>query len=407
MSSRNFPNFLDAYLKYSDDNFCPEAFHRWTGISVLSAALQRKVSLKQGKIHHIPNLYVMLVSHPAVGKTTAMDIGVDLLEELKKNYNRDFRIIPNQATEPALIDMMKIIQKFQVPGTGLTVNHSSGFFYASEASASALQNTCGDFVSAMTALYDCPKFFRKKLKSDMQPTEIENACVSMLAGATFNYLKELVNERSVLGGFASRLIYVVSKERKVRQIKWGQVASTDPEMKRKLLEDLVQINKLCGPVTPTQGFIERFEEWQPAFDQEMIDMESERREAIISRKGTNLIKLAIVLSVSESDDLVVSEKHFDKAKELIDEVTRDNTFIISQAMINNKDSQAGLNVAIMQIFEKNGGEMPLKKFRKVIMSNGNDSRMIENSINSMIVSGILEKTKEDNYKLTSSSAEII
>jgi len=406
MSNRNFPSFLEAYERYAADGFCPDEFHKWIGISILAAALERKVTLKQGKIHHVPNLYVMLVSHPAVGKSTAMDRGVELIEELRKS-NPKFRIIPNQATEPALIDMMKIVENFPVGAAGTLLAHSSGYFYASEASASALQNTCGDFVSAMTAFYDCPKYFRKKLKGDQFATEIENACMNMLAGATFNYLQELVNERSVMGGFASRLIYVVNKDRKVRSGKWDGDGQLDTSMKAKLIADLIRINKLAGPARPTTGFITKFEKWQPEFDKELIALDSEKRESILSRKGTHLIKLSILLSVSESDDLIITEKHFDQAKELIDRVTADNDFIIGKSMLVNKESQSGANYLIVSIMEKYGGRMTRKDLNREIMTNGNNTNQLSDTVEAMLRSGILEAERDGFVKLNAKSEDFL
>lgn len=396
---RNFPDFLTAYFDYARDGFCPDIFHHWVGRSVLAAALERKVSLRQGKIHHFPNIYTMLVSHPAVGKSTAMDVGVDLIEMLKKEHNHNFRIIPNQATEPALIDLMKIIDFFPVGDGKIMIPHSSGFFYASEASSSALQNTCGDFIASLTAFYDCPRWFRKKLKGEKDEVAIENGCMNVLAGATFDYLKNLVNEVSVMGGFASRLIYVVAKERKVRHIKWDATHEVDGDFRQRLIEDLVVINKLTGPVTPTKDFIAAFESWQPEFDQFLIGLESPKMESILARKGTNLIKLAIILSVSESNSLTVTAEHFERASAIMDEVTEDNKFVLSTAMIADKTSQAGLNQFIAQIVKKSGGIMALAELRKKLLTNGSSPGMVKETLDMMMISGWLALESGDRIKL--------
>lgn len=379
---RNYTDFLSAYFEYAKDNFCPDEFHRWTGISLIAAALERKVSIRQGKINHFPNVYVMLVSHPGVGKSTVMDIGTDLVEALREEHDVDFRIIPNQATEPALVDLMKIIKFSQVTPT-VVMQHSSGYFYASEASASALQNMCGDFVAALTHFYDCPKYFRKKLKGEQNSIEIKNSCMNLLAGTTFDYLKELVNEQKVMGGFASRLIYVVSRERKIRQSKWDEAPEVDLETRRRLIEDLAHIHKLAGPMKPTKEWKECFEAFQPEFDQSLIDMNSPRLESIFARKGTNLIKLSMILSVSERDDLVVNEDHFRMAEYMINEVTKDNPFILSQAVVANRDSQSGLNQIIMQSIKNNGGVMTIAGLRSILVANGNDVTKIDPTLNNL------------------------
>lgn len=395
---RHFTDFLSAYEEYAKDGFVPDRFHEWVGRSILAAAVERKVTLKQGRIHHVPNIFVMLISHPAVGKSTAIEAGTDIFEAVRNEQNPNLKIIPNQATEPALIDLMKITERIQLTPT-IIYPHSSAFFYASEASASALQNTCGDFVAAMTAFYDCPKWFRKKLKGEQHTCEIENSCMNLLAGATFNYLKTLVNEQSVLGGFASRLIYVVAPERKVRETKWGASREFDSATGRKLIEDLADINKLAGPMKPTPGFISRYEAWQPEFDRYLIELKSERLEAIMSRKGTNLLKLCMILSISEGNDLVVTERHFDRALAIIEDAYKDNPSIIAAAAIADKQSQSGLNQIISQTVKKHGGVMPMKTLKRLVMANGNGVDNITKTIDYMLGTGWLQLSASGDVEL--------
>lgn len=376
---RNFPNFLEAYFNYAKDGFCPNDFHTWTGLSIIAGSLERKVFLQQGLIKHFPNIYTLLVSHPGVGKSTALDRGTELIELLKQRHNPELKLIPNQITEPALLDLMNI--RAQMPGTGSQIiYHSSGYFYASEASASALQNLHGDFNATITALYDCPTFFRKKLKMDKELIEIPHACMNVLAGATFDYLKELVNERSVMGGLASRFIYVINKDRIVRQAKWGYEQEVDVKTKNLLVEDLATINRLVGPFKPTKGFMEQWEHWQPTFDKYLIDLNSPRMESINARKGTNILKAAMLLSVSESNSMELNCEHWEKAVDMINKVTKDNAFVIASALMASVDVQAGINQNILLgIGNKIGDKISTPILKQKMIRAGIDSQRFDSS----------------------------
>jgi len=387
---RHFPNWLEAYFSYANDHFCPSKFHEWVGRSVVAGALQRKVSLRQEKITHTPNIYVMLVSHPAAGKSTAIDPGTDLIEALRKEYNPNFSIIPNQGTEAALIKQMTIVERFAIPGVTEMIPHASGYFYASEASSSALQNVFGNYIATLTAFYDCPKFFRKQLAGQDKMTEIENGCVNLLAGATFEYLKTLVNEQTVHGGFASRLIYVVNPEQPFRTITWeDKVVDVNVGLRQKLLEDLAQIHALVGPVTATADFRQAFVKWFPTFDQERINLNSTSLASLLSRKGTNLIKIAIILSAAESNNLTVTQKHFEEAKAIMDKVTEDNRFVLSMAMMSNKESQNGITQFIGNALKKRGGVMKLAELKRLALTNGNPVQMILQTIDFLQGSGTI------------------
>jgi len=394
---RKFPNFLDAYFAYARDNFCPDSFHEWIGLSILAGALERKVWVNQGMVMHYPNIFTLLVSHPGVGKSTAIDRGVDLLEEIRETLSPDLKIIPNQITEPGLIEMMRVLSEMTF-GPKI-VFHSSGYFYASEASASALQNLFGDFNATITALYDCPKVFRKKLKSEKEITEIPNACFNLLAGATFDYLKNLVNEQSVMGGLASRFIYVISKDRQVREAKWDESIEVDEKMRQALIHDLALINKIKGRFTASTGFIESWKREQPEFDRYLIGLNSPRMESIMARKMTNLMKICMLLSVAENDRLELNESHWERGKALIEDVTKDNAFIITQAVIADKQSQNGVTQMISQALKKNGGKMNRKALQAHGLGSGNNVEAIQKTIDFMLNSGWLACDSSQNLTL--------
>lgn len=392
MSQRNFPCFLTAYESYAKDGFCPDIFHEWVGRSVLAGAIERKITLKQNKTHHVPNLYVMLVSHPAVGKSTAIERGVDLLEEMKIKYKTSFRIAPNQITEPALIDLVKETEFFPLPtNPNISLPQSPGYFYASEASASALNNTFGDFIATMTAFYDSPPKFRKKIKMEAREVVIQNVCMNLLAGATFEYLNRLINEKTVLGGFASRLLYIVVDDRPERQADFygTDEKDIDLDVRDKLVQDLAHINKLVGPMKPTKDWLDLWKVWFPKFDSYIRDLGSARMESIMGRKSTNLIKLSMLLSISESDSLIMNGGHFERALQIIETAYKDNPLIIATAMMTDKGSQEGVSQKLMRAFQQQGlREIKLKQLKTQLIMQGTEPQMLVRLVDSLIEGGL-------------------
>jgi hypothetical protein len=301
---------------------------------------------------------------------------------LKEYVNHNFLIIDNQITEPAFIEAMRLKQEMIVANR--PVKHSSGFFHADEASASALQDTHGTFTSTITAMYDCPKVFRKATKLDGS-IEIKNACFNLLAGSTFNYLSTLVDENSVMGGFASRIIYVVNQNRVVRDVKWVEgEEELDPRVEP-LFDDLCHIHQLTGALKPTPGFIKRWEEFQPESDRALIDMQSARLESLSARKGVHITKVSMLLAVSESDTKEITEAHWDEAREIVEAAMKDNAFILSQGVMNDRGSQLGTNQVILQALKNK--PLPMKILRSIGIKSGHPLDKMNLTIDSMIGSG--------------------
>lgn len=389
MSKRNFENFLDAYMDYARDGFCPEEWHKWIGISLIAGALGRKVGLGNGRELHIPNFYIALVSHPGMGKTTAIKPGARLIEALHER-NPEFKIIPQQSTEAALVNLMKIGESYQTNRATEFKIHHSAYHYSTEASSSLLKNQHDQIVTLITDYYDCPEKWRKTLASQPEITVIPNVCVNLLTGTTFEFLKTLVNSSSVMNGLASRLIYVVCHKKEPRRIKFGESGKFNPEMIRLLTEDLVQINRLAGACLPTREYVALYEEENYEFQKYIFSLQGqERMQSIMIRKFSHIVKLSIILSVAESDDLLLDERHFIKAKEMIEDVTKENASIISSAMIANIESQSGCNQLILQTLKNNGRKMSNFGLRQILMKNGNEVEQIKSTLDYMIGANLI------------------
>ena len=225
MTKRNFPDWLDAYAQYSNDNFVPPQFNQWSGLSVVAGALERKVWLPwNDTFSYYPNIFVLMVSLPGAGKSTALNKAIGILQDMNARTS-SLNIIPSQVTEAKFIDLMSAQTVFEY-GTQM-IYQSAGYYFASEASNS-LKNVFGDFIACLTDFYDCPPFWEKATKKDDKIT-LRNVSLNLLAGSTFDYLSKLVTDDNIMGGFASRLIYVVHREKLVRKQKF-QLGGTNSDV---------------------------------------------------------------------------------------------------------------------------------------------------------------------------------
>lgn len=371
---RNFPDFLSAYFSYARDQFCPDAFHFWTGISIIAGALERKVWIpySQEAVHY-PNLFVILVAHPGVGKSSATNIGTRLLREIK-----GVSFIPTQVTEAKFIDLMSAQTSFNI-GTK-NFFQSTGYFYASEASNS-LKNIYGDFIACITDFYDCPSIWEKATQKDGRLT-LTNVCFNMLAGSTFDYLSKLVTDDNIMGGFASRLTYVIHDEQFERNPTWEGDGEKDQEIRKKLLEDLQDIHKMAGPFRAEDAFKQAYFTWFKEHDKERANLPSEKLQALMARKGTNIFKLCMILSASESSDRILREVHWHKALELLDSVYSDlpKMLRMTQASQGVDVTQRSLIMALLNELEKAGGVLALVELINKVAILGYDMVKIQHAV---------------------------
>jgi len=392
-NDRKLPDFLDAYYAYAKDGFCPDVFHFWTGVSVIAGTLERKVWIPwSATMNFYPNLYILLVSNPGMGKSSAGNTGVNGL----MRHVKGLKFIPAQVTEAKLIDLMTEQSSFNL-GTKQFFQ-SASYFYASEASNS-LKNIYGDFIACLTDFYDCPAIWEKATKKDDRVT-ITNICFNMLAGCTFDYLSKLVTDDNIMGGFASRLLYIIYDEKKTRESVWGEVDNKTESMRADLLHDLNLIHKMTGPYSADAEFKARWQEWFPKHDKERQNIQSEKLQSIMVRESTNMIKLCMICAASESNEMILRARHWDRAHTLINSIKDQlpKMLRISQAQSGVNTEQRSINMTIMQAFEKTGDSLPLDKIVMNVVSKGYPVFRIKDTVVAMINGGMLSRQANEDGK---------
>ena len=62
-------DFVEQFLKYTEERPSPEIFRKWSAITTLSGALEKRVWTLTKAGPQFANLYTMLVAPPGVGKS--------------------------------------------------------------------------------------------------------------------------------------------------------------------------------------------------------------------------------------------------------------------------------------------------------------------------------------------------
>ena len=400
MSQRIFPDWLTAYQQYSDDGFTPRPFNEWVGLSVVAGVLERKCWLPwSDTFSYYPNIFVLLVSLPGAGKSTALNKGMGLLHEMNTKL-QTMSIIPSKVTEAKFIELM---------GTGTQFEHGSklmlqnaGFYWSSEASNTLRKGGFYDLTSCLTDFYDCPPFWENATKKEGRST-LRNICINVLAGSTFDYLSKLVTDDDIMGGFASRLIFVVHREALVRNqaFQLGGGGSIDPgraEYRSALVQDLEQMHKMVGPFKASAEFGKAWEEWYPAFEKMRQAHPSEKMQSLLVRTNTNVIKVAMLMSASESNNRLLTLEHWNKALQIVEPIGKDIPNIFRAAKAMDTTSQEGLNNAIARAFE-HSVEMNVAELKRKLIVTGFSPRDVNQTVDSLLNVGHFTQLSNGRIKL--------
>lgn len=384
--SRHFNDFISAYFNYARDNYLPDQYHLWTGYSILAAALERKVWFQHNiRRTTFPNMFVMLVGDPGIGKSSAIDVGMDILRQVKGSEG-DINLLPDQVTEAAFYVAAQRGKSFN--HSGLIYTHMSSYLSISEGSNSLKEITGGgNILSALTAFYDCQKVWVKKTVGRGDES-FENICMNLLVGCTFVHLRDMIPQKHMMGGFASRNIYVVHKGLLIRKSKLISEDNRDEATERKLVADLTRIHSLKGGFRAEPAFEKDYEAWIPANDLYVQQIKSPRAQALLARTGINTLKLSMLISASESDDMILRKEHWEKAVSLIGEVNLKLDHVLTASQ--DKNEQGSITSMILQ-YVKHKGPQSFSSIRSHMLQQGVEISRTEKTLHELANGGGLKQ----------------
>lgn len=302
MARKSPYGWLQTYRKYVHKQESPDIFHFWIGMSMISATLKRNIWIDQNAYTIYPNQYVILVAESAsCRKSVAMELGLDLLLA-----NKDIRAVHERTTVEGLTDLMN---RATVSPTGKIRPDGSVLLHADELSNMfSRASYITDLVSFLTAAYTA-KSRLDFLTRNKGFVQVRNPCPSLLAGTTPGQMGEIFPTMAISSGFLGRILMVTAKKgRREPEPKLRK------DLRQSLIDDLYDMSLLQGEIKLTPECRAHFNEWYKV----MEGSPSPNLDSFYERKHDHVLKSAMLLSVSESNDMVITNDHFEAAVSAIE-----------------------------------------------------------------------------------------
>jgi len=300
--SRNFPSFIDAYVKYASVTEAPKRMHFWAGASAIAGALRRKVWIDMARFQWFCNMYIVFVAPPGVvSKSTTTDIAMDLLKEVP-----GIKFGPDVVTWPALVSAFAASsESFIYEDEWHTMSPLT--LVASEM-GSLINPQDREMVNLYITLWDGRRTFEKVTKMSGNDT-VEAPWINMLACTTPHWIADNMPAATVGGGFTSRCVFVYAdtKERYIPFV--DEMADTsDDETRKKLIQDLEHISlHIAGPYHITKEARNWYRPIYEAFWKTAAErMDDTVLEGYAARKQTHLFKTAMIIAASQRDERVIT-----------------------------------------------------------------------------------------------------
>lgn len=308
---RNLDDWLTGYLELVENTEPCDLFKIWCGVSLICAFLQRKVWFEwEWKIY--PNMYIVLVAPSGVRKGTAIRPMKEFLTAA------GIRISAESITREALIKDLLESADIRVSGEHNIV-HCSLTIVAEELSVLIDQKQIG-LITTLTDWFDCSDSWTYRTKHGGSD-EIIGVWVNLLGAITPQFLQTALPQDAIGVGLTSRMVLVYSDtEGKICPAPF--LTPENRVLRQKLQEDLDQLTLMAGPFTYTKAYFDAYCDWY--IESKKHPLRSDRNlQAYSNRRPLHLRKIAMVMSASRSNDMILELEDFERAKRLLDETEKE------------------------------------------------------------------------------------
>jgi len=288
---RSLSDWISGFMSLTENSEPPRLFRKWTAISTIASALQRKVRVEWGtSLTFYPNLYIILVGPSATGKGTTMNFALDIMKEINS-----IRLSAQATSYQALIRRLKETNLTDIDlKTGDTQYHSSLTVFSKEFTVFLGYKNL-EMISALCDWYDCDDRWKYETIS-RSLEEIVGVWVNMLGGTTPDAIRTSLPVESIGLGLASRIIFVY-EEKKEKMIPMPVKTASDMELQQLLIHDLEKISMLSGTFQITKNFAEKWTEWCYQSDKNPPFFDS-KFDGYNGRRRAHLMKLSMIVSAS-------------------------------------------------------------------------------------------------------------
>lgn len=344
-SPRKLKSWLTGFISYTQHMGVPLLWRKWAALTTVSGALERRCVLRTAKGALAPNMFVLLVSPPGVGKSVIINEVFSFWQKVP-----DLRLAPSSTTRAGLIDFMVDARKVDVGGEVPVVYHS--VLCASPEFGNLVPQYDNAWLNILNDLYDCGTLFSDVTRKYGE-IRIEHPHLCIIAGTQPKYLDNLLPDAAFGMGFTSRLLMVYSPGGSYTSL-FSNVQKP-AQVHDYLVEDLKVVGKMKGEFYLTPEAIELWEAL--ARDNFKPVPEHSKLQHYVSRRPAHLLKTMMCLSAAERDDFRITEDHLEAAVRLLHETETAMTQIFSEMVSKGyADANEETLAHVRETFRLNGGK---------------------------------------------------
>lgn len=286
-------SYIGDYLLFTSNTESPADYHRWACLSSLSVLAGRRFWFDLGPIRYYPNLYVVLVGHPGVKKSSALDRAKDIV--------RGVNCCPIAAAQATKEFIARAMSNDKFPGkkhfkyNGKLEEYNQYAIFATEFTQFIGVNPLAmlDFLTTVYTekVYDCDT---KGQGSDL----VVGPYITLLACLTPEMMKGYIKMNILTGGFARRtqFVYGIHGE----PVPWPGITKEQKDAGDRCIDYGKKMQSESGEFTFNEEAKAWYERWYIDLQTNITEISTPATEGYYRTKHEVLFKSGMLVSLSES-----------------------------------------------------------------------------------------------------------
>lgn len=366
-------------MAYTDGLSSPNSYVKWGWIYTIGACLQRRVWSSAYHKRIYPNMYIILVGTPGVGKGLVIgevsafikhwklgDVRYDSIKKMSKElveisnatmdtdkdneekeaYRKEqekkketgvskadvfkpplYPIAADATTYEALVQAIaksyRRINYIEIGADGkekLGIQGHSSLCFSLQELSSLMRKHTNDTVNLLLGLYDCPDDYEYITKNSGED-RVKRGCVNLLAGTTPGFMQSVFDAKLVNEGLSSRTFFIYARKNRKNQFRVPPLTPEQEEYKKQLLEHIKYLSLLFGEVKVEEATWIWLEKWWNDVEENKHKRTNSSLKLVpyYARKNIHVMKVAMALHFGETYDMTIPLSTFQAAIAMLDE----------------------------------------------------------------------------------------
>jgi len=378
-------SWLDLLIQSTRNLEPPERFFWWSGIALISSLVKKRLFLNRFSYNLYPNVYVLLVS-----ERSGLRKGVPILMMRQIAEILKVRTISGRNSIQGVI---KELASQVTHPNGKVENLAQAFLCAPELTSFVVHDPEG--LNILLDLHNTHEHlisWKNTLKSS-PIEELKEPCITFLGAINEPLFIDFFKKKDIEGGLIGRMFIVhESKKRSVQDL------MEEPEgfiPGKDLADKLLYLQDIKGEFYIDSSGKRFYKNWYHYLNELNLD----DRTGAIERLGDQVLKVAMIISLSESPNLVITEEHLKQS------VSKCEDCIVGTKRVTLSSGRSefapGISTLMKILVESEEGISRRKLQQK--MWPDYDSMSLDRIIDTVLSSGALEQPfrrgKEIIYKM--------